>query len=149
MLRTCVLRVYRSRCSLAISAWTGFVGRYRSTLNSLGLSSSVSGYGRWLLAVGDEPCTTSIGDRGPGHGAIGQQRRMPFSHLRDRTRAGEIHAQEGFGCPRMHLDVAPLSGSSSPPSDTLVFVPGSLSPTSARVTLSGGAPLTSTCRWSG
>jgi hypothetical protein len=46
MLRTFVLTVFtETDSSLAI------VGKYRNTLNSLGLSSSVSGAGCWLLAV--------------------------------------------------------------------------------------------------
>jgi hypothetical protein len=62
MLRTFVLTVFtETDSSLAISGLDRFVGRYRNTLNSHGLSSSVSGDGCLLLAVRDEPCTTSMG----------------------------------------------------------------------------------------
>ena len=60
MLRTWVLTVFtETDSSLAISGLDRLVGRYRSTLSSLGLSSSVCGDEDWTLAARDEPCTTS------------------------------------------------------------------------------------------
>ena len=51
MLRTCVLTVFtETDSSLAISGLDRFVGRYRSTLSSVGLSSSTSGGGRPVAA---------------------------------------------------------------------------------------------------
>ena len=62
MLRTFVLTVFtETDSSLAISGLDRFVGRHRNTPSSLGLSAPVSGDGCWLLAVRDEPCTTSMG----------------------------------------------------------------------------------------
>ena len=60
MLRTWVLTVFtETDSSLAISGLERLVGRYRSTLSSLGLSSSVGGVGDWPLAARDAPWTTS------------------------------------------------------------------------------------------
>src|SRR6266487_4359997 len=57
MLRMCVLTVFtETDSSRAISGLEKFVGRYRSTLSSLGLRSSVGGGGGWSLAITDEPC---------------------------------------------------------------------------------------------
>src|SRR6266511_2671984 len=60
MLRTWVLTVFtETDSSLAISGLDRLVGRYRSTLSSLGLSSSVGGDEGWSLAAGEAPCRTS------------------------------------------------------------------------------------------
>ena len=60
MLLMCVLTVCRETdSSPAISDLDRFVGRYRSTLSSPGLSSSVSGGADWSLAARDELCTRS------------------------------------------------------------------------------------------
>jgi hypothetical protein len=60
MLRMCVLTVFpETDSSLAISDRDRFVGRYRSTLSSPGLSSSVSGDEGWSWAVRGEPRRTS------------------------------------------------------------------------------------------
>ena len=60
MLRMCVLTVFTDTdSSLAISGRDRFVGRYRSTLSSPGLSSSVGGDADWSLAARDAPCRTS------------------------------------------------------------------------------------------
>jgi hypothetical protein len=51
MLRTCVLTVFTETESwLAISGLERFVGRYRSTLSSLEVSSSVGGAAAWSRA---------------------------------------------------------------------------------------------------
>src|SRR4030095_6525344 len=60
MLRTWVLTVFtETDSSLAISGLDRLVGRYRSTLSSVGLSSCAGGDENWPLAARDEPCTTS------------------------------------------------------------------------------------------
>src|SRR6185437_10212721 len=60
MLRRCELTVFsETDSSPAISGRDRFVGRYRSTLSSPGLSSSISGGADWSLAAGDAPCRTS------------------------------------------------------------------------------------------
>ena len=56
MLRTCVLTVFgETDSSPAISGRDRFVGRYRSTLSSPGLSSSRGGNEDCSVAAGDEP----------------------------------------------------------------------------------------------
>ena len=53
MLRTCVLTVFtETDSSLAISGLDRFVGRYRSTLSSPGLSSSAGGGAGRPVAAG-------------------------------------------------------------------------------------------------
>jgi hypothetical protein len=60
MLRMWVLTVFtETDSSLAISGRERLVGRYRSTLSSLGLSSSAGGDGGWWLAGKEAPCTRS------------------------------------------------------------------------------------------
>ena len=60
MLRMCVLTVFgETDSSPAICGLDRFVGRYRSTLSSPGLSSSGCGYGYWSVAAGDTPRMTS------------------------------------------------------------------------------------------
>src|SRR6266702_200528 len=60
MLRRCVLTVFsETDSSPAISGRDRFVGRYRSTLSSPGLSSSAGGHEDCSVAAGGEPCRTS------------------------------------------------------------------------------------------
>src|SRR6267154_4606462 len=62
MLRRCVLTVFsETDSSPAISGRDRLVGRYRSTLSSPGLSSSVGGDEDGSWAAGDELCTGSHG----------------------------------------------------------------------------------------
>ena len=60
MLRICALTVFGETDNWpAISGRDRLVGKYRSTLSSLGVSSSADGSGDCSLAGGVEPCRTS------------------------------------------------------------------------------------------
>ena len=91
MLRRCVLTVFtETDSSLAISGRDRFVGRYRSTLSSPGLSSSVGGNEDCSLAAGDEPCRTSRMSASSAACAVS----MPRQRLEQLGRAGHRERQD-------------------------------------------------------
>jgi hypothetical protein len=60
MLRMCALIVFgETDSSPAISGQDKWLGRYRSTRSSPGLSSSAGGDGNRTLGAGDAPCRAS------------------------------------------------------------------------------------------